>query len=113
MFSLTIDFGQKLLAQTSFCPHPNLIRIIASIFLLLFLAFILVMMSGLIIGLIPLITVPAAGGFFLVKFIVSVAVSLGLIAHTPIIVANVTILGVLTAISVSVVEGIKSLSGCG
>jgi hypothetical protein len=113
MFSLTIDFGQTLLAQTSFCPHPNLIRIIASIFLLLFLGFILFIMSGIIMGMMAAISVPAVGGFFLFKIIASFLVSLGLIAQFPTILTELTILGVLTAISGGVVWGIKFITGCG
>jgi len=113
MFSLTIDFGQTLLAQTSFCPHTNLIRIIASICLLLFLGFILFIMSGIIITLIGFIGVPVVGGFFLVKIIVSLAASLGLMAQIPIIATDVAILGVLTVISGEVIKGINFISGCG
>ena len=113
MFSLTIDFGQTLLAQTSFCPHPNWIRIIASIFLLLFLGFILFIMSGIIMGLIGAISVPAVGGFLLIKIIASFLVSLGLITQIPTILAEVTILGVLTVISGAVIWGIKFITGCG
>ena len=114
MFSLTIDFGQTLLAQTSFCPHPNLIRIIASICLLLFLGFILYIMSSIIITMIAFISVPAVGGIFLLKVIASLAASLGLIVQIPIIATDLTIaLGVLTGIFGAVVWGIKILSGCG
>ncbi|WP_293150374.1 MULTISPECIES: hypothetical protein [unclassified Microcoleus] len=113
MFSLKIDFGQTLLAQTSFCPHPNLIRIIASICLLLFLGFILFTMSGLIIATIGATSVPVVGGFFLFKIIASLAVSLGLIGQIPLILTNVTILGVLTVISGAVIWGIKFITGCG
>jgi uncharacterized oligopeptide transporter (OPT) family protein len=113
MFSLTIDFGQTLLAQTSFCPHPNWIRIIASIFLLLFLGFILFIMSGIIMGLIGLISIPMIGGFALFKIFASLLVSLGLMTQLPIIAIDVTILGVLTVISGAVVWGIKFITGCG
>ena len=114
MFSLTIDFGQTLLAQTSFCPHPNLIRIIASICLLLFLGFILFTMSGIIITMIGALSVPVVGGFFSIKIIAGIAGSLGLqILHIPAILADVTVLGVLTGISGAVVRGIIFLSGCG
>ena len=70
-------------------------------------------MSGIIITLIGAISIPVVGGFVLFKIIASLAVSLGLIAQIPIILADVTILGVLTVISGAVVWGITFLSGCG
>ncbi|WP_373534394.1 hypothetical protein [Microcoleus sp.] len=107
MFSLlTIDFGQTLVAQASFCPHPNWIRIIASIPLIL----LLVGITAAIAVVISLIVGAIYVGVSSLGMIIAVIL---FILEIPSIPMEFEILSSLGGLMGIVVLCIQILSGCG